>query len=74
MGKLSAKNSDVLNSKSVVLTQPSTSTNHLVFKRDLVIFHRNIRGISNKTDQILNTVVTNPPHVTLFYRTSLKNV
>jgi hypothetical protein len=32
MGKLSVKNSDVLNSKSVVLPQPLNSTSHLVFK------------------------------------------
>jgi len=66
MGKLSVKNSDVLNSKSVVLTQPSKSTSHSVFKWDLMILHQNIRGESNKTDEIENTIATNPPHVLCF--------
>jgi len=66
MGKLSVKNSAVLNSKSVFLTQPSKSTNHSVFKWDLVILHQNIRGISNKTDEIANTIATNPPYVLCF--------
>ena len=56
----------MLNSKSVVLTQPSKSTNHSVFKWDLIIFHQSIRGVSNKSDEIVNTIVTNPPHVLCF--------
>jgi hypothetical protein len=66
MGKLCVKNSDVLNSKSVVLTQPSKSTNLLVFKWNLMIFHQNIRDVSNKTDEIANAIETNPPHVLCF--------
>jgi len=62
----------VLNSKSFVLTQPSESTNHSFFKWDLMIFHQNIRGISNKTDEFVNTVVTNPPHVLCFTEHHLK--
>jgi 2-keto-4-pentenoate hydratase len=66
MGKLSVKNSDVLNSKSVVLTQPSKSTNHSVFKWNLMILHQNTRGVSNKTVEVANAIVTNPPHVLCF--------
>jgi exonuclease III len=64
MGKLSVRNSYVLNSESVILPQPSKSTK--VSKRDLLIFHQNIRGINNKMDKILNTIATNPPHVLCF--------
>jgi hypothetical protein len=66
MGKLSVRNSNVLNSESVILPQPTKSTNHLVCKQDLMIFHQNIRGINNKINEILNTVATNPPHVLCF--------
>jgi hypothetical protein len=52
-GNLSVKTSDMLKGTSVVLPQPSKSTNHLVFKRDLMIFHQDNRGINNKTDEIL---------------------
>jgi len=37
-----------------------------------MIFHQNIRGISNKTDEFVNTVVTNPPHVLCFTEHHLK--
>jgi len=72
MGKLSVKNSDALNSKSVVLTQPSKSTSLSVFKWNLMIFHQSIRGISNKIDGFVNTIVTNPPHVLCFTEQHLK--
>jgi hypothetical protein len=35
-------------------------------KRDLTIFHHNIRGTNNKTDETVNKIVTNPPHVLYF--------
>jgi hypothetical protein len=35
-------------------------------KWDLIIFHQNIRGINNKTDEIVNTIASNPPHVLCF--------
>ena len=28
-----------------------------------MIFYQNIRGINNKTDEIVNTIATDPPHV-----------
>jgi hypothetical protein len=41
-------------------------------KWDLMIFHQNIRGLNNKTDETVNTVVTNPPHVLCFTEHHLK--
>ena len=35
-------------------------------------FHQNIRGINNKTDEIVNTIVINPPHVLCFGEHHLK--
>jgi hypothetical protein len=35
-------------------------------KQDLMIFHQNIRGINNKTYEIVNTIATNPPQVFCF--------
>jgi hypothetical protein len=64
-GKI-VRNSYVLNSESVILPQPSKSTYNLVSKRDVMIFHQNIRGINNKIDEILNTISTNPPYVLCF--------
>jgi hypothetical protein len=31
-----------------------------------MIFHQNITGINNKTDEIVNTIVINPPQVFCF--------
>jgi len=47
-------------------------TNHSVFKGDFIIFHQNIRGVGNKTDEIVNTIATNPPHVLCFTEHHLK--
>jgi hypothetical protein len=41
-------------------------------KRDLEIFHQNIRGIHNKTDGIVNSIATNPLHVLRFTEHHLK--
>jgi hypothetical protein len=41
-------------------------------EQDLIIFHQNIRGINNKTGEIVNTIVTNPPHVLRFTEHHLK--
>jgi hypothetical protein len=37
-----------------------------------MIFHHNIRGINNKTDETVTTIVTNPPHVLCFTEHHLK--
>jgi hypothetical protein len=66
MGNLSAEISDVMKDKSVILPEPFTNTKHLVSKQDLMIFHKNIRSINNKTDEILNTIESNPPHALRF--------
>jgi exonuclease III len=56
----------VLNSESVILPQYSESTNYLVSKWGLMIFHKNIRGINNKIDEILKAIATNPSHILCF--------
>ena len=35
-------------------------------QRDLQILHQNIRGLKGKTEEIMNNIVTNPPHVLCF--------
>jgi hypothetical protein len=35
-------------------------------KKDLKIFHQNIRGLKGKTDKIMVNIATNPPHVLCF--------
>jgi len=35
-------------------------------RKDLTIFHQNIRGLKDKTDEIMNNIGTNPPHVLCF--------
>ena len=38
----------------------------------LMIFHQNIRGLEDKTDEIVNIIETNPPHVLCFTEHHLK--
>jgi len=35
-------------------------------KKDLKIFHQNIRGLKGKTEEIMDNIATNPPHVLCF--------
>ena len=35
-------------------------------------FHQNVRGINNKTDEIVHTIAKNPPHVLCFTEHLLK--
>ena len=35
-------------------------------QRDLQILHQNIRGLKGKTEEIMNNIVTNPPHILCF--------
>jgi len=35
-------------------------------QKDLLIFHQNIRGLKGKTEEIMNNITTNPPHVLCF--------
>jgi hypothetical protein len=35
-------------------------------QKDLLIFHQNIRGLKGKTEEIMNNIATNPPHVLCF--------
>ena len=71
MGDLNTDTSDVLREKSATLPEPLTNTKHLV-PQDLIIFHQYIRSINNKTDEILNTIESNPPHVLCFTEYHLK--
>jgi len=41
--------------------------------QDLMIFHQNIRSLNNKTDEILNTLESNPPHLLCFTEHHLKS-
>jgi len=43
----------------------SDSTRGLL-QKDLLIFHQNIRGLNGKTEEIMNNMLTNPPHVLCF--------
>ena len=38
-----------------------------------MIFHQNIRGLKDKTDEIVNIIETNPPHVLCFTEYHLKS-
>ena len=35
-------------------------------KKDLMIFHQNIRGLKDKTEETVNNIATNPPHILCF--------
>jgi len=35
-------------------------------QRDIRILHQNIRGLKGKTEEIMNNIVTNPPHILCF--------
>ena len=48
------------------------NTKHLVPK-DLMIFHQNIRNLNNKSDEILNNIESNPPHILCFTEHHLKS-
>ena len=50
----------------------NVNTKHLVPK-DLMIFHQNIRNLNNKSDEILNTIESNPPHILCFTEHHLKS-
>jgi hypothetical protein len=49
----------------------SVSKSHHL-KRDLMIFHQNIRGFNNKIDEMIITIEKNPPHVLCFTERHLK--
>jgi len=72
MGNVKAETSDELKDKSITLPELSTNRKHLV-PQDLMIFHQNIRSLNNKTDEILNTLESNPPHILCFSEHHLKS-
>ena len=43
-----------------------TVTQSGFLKKDLTIFHQNIRGMKDKTEEIVNNIATNPPQVLCF--------
>ena len=68
-----------LNSTNHLVFKPDVNCKQLgtvsrshYLKWDLMIFHQNIRGVNNKTDEIVNTVAKNPPHVLCFTERHLK--
>ena len=71
MGKLSVNNLGVSNSESVCLPPPTkqeinNGSISYSSNKDLMIFHQNIRGLEDKTDEIVNIIETNPPCVLCF--------
>ena len=72
MGNLKAETSDGLKDKSVTLPELAPNRKHLV-SQDLMTFHQNIRSLNNKTDEILNTLESNPPHLLCFTEQHLKS-
>ena len=78
MGKLGANNLGVSNSESVCLPPPTkqeinNGSISYSSNKDLMIYHQNIRGLPDKTDEIVNIIETNPPHVLCFTEHHLKS-
>ena len=76
MGKLSANNLGVSDSESVCLAPPTkqeinNGSISYASNKDLMIFHQNIRGLEDKTDEIVN-IIEKSTTCTLFHRASLK--
>jgi len=72
MGNIKAETPDELKDKSVTLPELATNRKHLV-SQDLMIIYQNIRSLSHKTDEILNTLESNPPHLICFTEHHLKS-